>query len=121
MMLILPLFYWMLRALLMSSASLSIFLLSGLVAQKRCSPYPCCELLVEQLCFDDVGFASVVMDVERTVDVERLDVHFLVVRSVLRKVVVHIFDANFVGKHFSLLLLVVALPIPDAVGSSTAS
>ena len=49
MMLNLPMFRWTLRALSVLSASLSILLLSGLVVQKRCSPYRCCELCVDQL------------------------------------------------------------------------
>ena len=48
----------------------------------RCFPYPLVELLVEIVVTDDVEFAYVLQDVERsTLNVEHLDVHSLGVRS----------------------------------------
>ena len=44
-------------------------------------PYLVVELLVEIVVVDDVDFAYVLLDVEDILDVERLFVHFLVVRS----------------------------------------
>ena len=48
-------------------------------------PYLVVELLVEIVVVDDVDFAYVLLDVEDTLDVERLFVHSLVVRSCCAK------------------------------------
>ena len=48
-------------------------------------PYLVVELLVEIVVVDDVDFAYVLLDVEDTLDVERLVVHSLVVRSCCAK------------------------------------
>ena len=86
--------------MLVMNSQKSIILMSGLGVELVVIHIIVANFLLNNSALMMLNFACVLMDVERTLNVKRLDVHSLAVRSVFRKVVVHIFDANFVDKHF---------------------
>ena len=72
-------------------------------------PYFVVELLVEIVVAEDVDFAYVLLDIEGTLDVERLVVHSLVVRSCCAKPLSPYFCCELCVDQLVDLILVVVI------------